>query len=211
MQRQRKVDERQCKPRQALTCPLQLVSTATTPPLQPYTLPSGPTTGSSTLKRPHDLRSVRQKSTQARRIAGLIADRGSFVTLRRRSASRRPARPSSARPARSAGRRPPPTCARAGWVGMLLLEWLRNAVQPPGSRTHPFIQPELFGALESRIRQQNRGERQCRHLRRAWRKGRERAGKGTGQSEGRARRRSGGPLLGHSGAVKMLTPPLPHY
>ena len=30
----------------------------------------------------------------------------------------------------------PPTCPRAGWVSMLLLEWLRNAVQPPGSRTY---------------------------------------------------------------------------
>ena len=28
--------------------------------------------------------------------------------------------------------------ARARWVSMLLLEWLRNAVQPPGSRTHSF-------------------------------------------------------------------------
>ena len=27
-------------------------------------------------------------------------------------------------------------CPRAGWVSLLLLEWLRNAVQPPGSRTH---------------------------------------------------------------------------
>ena len=27
------------------------------------------------------------------------------------------------------------TCPRAGWISMLLLEWLRNAVQPPGSRT----------------------------------------------------------------------------
>ena len=27
------------------------------------------------------------------------------------------------------------TCRRAGWVSVLLLEWLRNAVQPPGSRT----------------------------------------------------------------------------
>ena len=26
-------------------------------------------------------------------------------------------------------------CHRAGWVSTLLLEWLRNAVQPPGSRT----------------------------------------------------------------------------
>ena len=26
---------------------------------------------------------------------------------------------------------------RAGWVSLLLLEWLRNAVQPPGSRTSP--------------------------------------------------------------------------
>ena len=27
-------------------------------------------------------------------------------------------------------------CARAGWVSMLLLEWLQNAVQPPGARAH---------------------------------------------------------------------------
>ena len=29
--------------------------------------------------------------------------------------------------------------ARAGWVSMLLLEWLRNAVQPPGSMDHPDV------------------------------------------------------------------------
>ena len=28
---------------------------------------------------------------------------------------------------------------RAGWVSMLLLEWLRNAVSPPGSRTHELV------------------------------------------------------------------------
>ena len=27
-------------------------------------------------------------------------------------------------------------CPRAGWVSLLLLEWLRNAVQPPGSMTY---------------------------------------------------------------------------
>ena len=27
------------------------------------------------------------------------------------------------------------TCPQAGWVSMLLLEWLRNAARPPGSRT----------------------------------------------------------------------------
>ena len=31
---------------------------------------------------------------------------------------------------------PPPPCPQAGWVSMLQLESLRNAVQPPGSRTH---------------------------------------------------------------------------
>ena len=30
-----------------------------------------------------------------------------------------------------------PTCPRAGWVSMLRLEWLRNAVQPPGSTPEP--------------------------------------------------------------------------
>ena len=30
------------------------------------------------------------------------------------------------------------TASRHGWVRMFLLEWLRNAVQPPGPRTHSF-------------------------------------------------------------------------
>ena len=29
------------------------------------------------------------------------------------------------------------TCPRPGWISALLSEWLRNAVQPPGSRTAP--------------------------------------------------------------------------
>ena len=28
------------------------------------------------------------------------------------------------------------TCTRAGWISTLRLEWLRNAVQPPGPSTH---------------------------------------------------------------------------
>ena len=31
------------------------------------------------------------------------------------------------------------TCRRAGWVNVLLLEWLQNAVQPPGSKTHGLL------------------------------------------------------------------------
>ena len=27
------------------------------------------------------------------------------------------------------------SCPRAGWISMLLLDWLTKAVQPPGSRT----------------------------------------------------------------------------
>ena len=51
-------------------------------------------------------------------------------------------RPSPAPPTRRPHHRPPrpspPTCPRAGWISMLLLKrLLRNAVQPPGSRTHP--------------------------------------------------------------------------
>ena len=45
---------------------------------------------------------------------------------------RRPSLPQS----RPAGAAHPTTCARVGWVSMLLLESQRNAVQPPSSRTH---------------------------------------------------------------------------
>ena len=48
------------------------------------------------------------------------------------AAAHLPRRASEASP-----RRPSPDLAPAPswWVSMLLLEWLRNAVQPPGSRT----------------------------------------------------------------------------
>ena len=42
--------------------------------------------------------------------------------------------------------RPTPhaTCPRAGWISVLLLEWLRDAAEPPGPRTHlEDLQPDV--------------------------------------------------------------------
>ena len=39
------------------------------------------------------------------------------------------------------------TCRRAGWISILLLEWLWNAVQPLGSRNHVDRNPEMLEDL----------------------------------------------------------------
>ena len=40
---------------------------------------------------------------------------------------------------------------RAGWVSASLLEWLRNAVQPPGSGTHPDPAVGVHERAEERV------------------------------------------------------------